>query len=184
MSANHSDQTWHGPIRLHIGGTAVREGWKILDIRPGRGVDYVGDCSSLEQFADGSVTEIYAAHVLEHLGYQSALTRALHEMHRVLCAGGLLRVSVPDLEVLCRLFITPGLGHDKRFYVMRMMFGGQIDEHDFHRVGFDWETLRGYLDKAGFREITRVEEFGLFPGDCSSMRFENQLISLNVAARK
>jgi predicted SAM-dependent methyltransferase len=171
-------------LRLNIGGIEVREGWKILNIQPGPGVDYVGNCATLGQFAEASVDEIYAAHVLEHLGYQQELAGALREMRRVLIPGGVLRLSVPDLDVLCRLFVDPALSTDQRFFVMRMMFGGQIDEHDFHRVGLNWDFLSGYLAKTGFHEIKRVAEFGLFPADCSAMQFGDRLISLNVVARK
>jgi len=171
-------------LRLNIGGIEVHEGWKILNIQPGPGVDYVGTCATLSQFSENSVDEIYAAHVLEHLGYQQELAGALREMHRVLIPGGLLRLSVPDMDILCRIYVNPSLQAEERFHVMRMMFGGQINEHDFHKVGLNWELLSQYLNEAGFREIGRVSEFGLFPGDCSSLRFANQLVSLNVVARK
>jgi len=55
--------------RLHIGGKQVKEGWKILNIQPGKGVDFVGDAADLSQFNDGTFDEVYAAHVSEHLGY-------------------------------------------------------------------------------------------------------------------
>lgn len=74
-------------MRLHIGGTEVKAGWKILNVQPGPGVDYIGDCSDLSQIADGSVDEIYASHVLEHLGYVEKLPRAHTEFHRVLKKG-------------------------------------------------------------------------------------------------
>lgn len=171
-------------LRLNIGGIEPREGWKILNIQPGPGVDVVGNCASLGQFADGSVDEIYAAHVLEHLGYHQELPGAIRELHRVLVPGGRLRISVPDLDVLCRMFIDPSLNADQRHFIMRMMFGGQTSEHDFHKVGLNWEFLAGNLAVAGFVDIARVEEFGLFPGDCSSMRFAERLVSVNVEARK
>jgi predicted SAM-dependent methyltransferase len=171
-------------LRLNIGGIEVRDGWKILNIQPGPGVDYVGTCAKLDQFSEASVDEIYAAHVIEHLGYQQELARALREMHRVLIPGGVLSLSVPDLDVLCRLFVSPTLNADQRFFVMRMMFGGQIDQYDFHKTGLTWDFLSGYLTKSGFHEVRRVTEFGLFTEDCSSMRFGDQLISLNVVARK
>ena len=46
-------------------------------------MDFVGDCSEMSQIADGSVDEIYASHVLEHLGYVEKLPRALAGIHRV-----------------------------------------------------------------------------------------------------
>src|SRR3546814_11474288 len=70
-----------------------------------RSVDFVGGCHDLGQFSDGSVETIYASHVLEHLGYQTALPKALQEWYRVLPPGGTLMVSVPDRDTLCRLVL-------------------------------------------------------------------------------
>jgi len=67
--------------------------------------------------------------------------------------------------------------------VMRMMFGGQVDDYDFHKVGLTWEFLCHFLANAGFPYATRVSEHGIF-NDTSSMRFVGQLVSLNVVAHK
>jgi predicted SAM-dependent methyltransferase len=171
------------PLRLHIGGIERRAGWQILNIQPGPLVDHVGDCTDLSRFAEGSVDEVYASHVYEHLGYQQELPRALAEIHRILKPGGILRIAVPDLEILCRLFIHPDLTLPERFHVMRMMFGGQIDPFDFHKVGLNWEILSDYLGRARFRTARRVASFELFQ-DCSVLRFAGHPISLNVEATK
>lgn len=171
------------PLRLHIGGKNRHPGWQIVDTVPGQHVDYVRSCTDLSIFADDSVMEIYASHVLEHLGYQSELARTLGEFHRVLKPGGTLRASVPDLSTLCALFVDPALQFAERFHVMRMMFGGQLDPFDFHKVGLSEEFLAGYLTNAGFTEVERVDAFGLFE-DASSLVFKGRPISLNIAARK
>lgn len=171
------------PLRLHIGGTERRAGWQILNIQPGPAVDYVGDCTDLSRFAEASVEEVYASHVYEHLGYQQELPRALAEIYRVLKPGGVLKISVPDLDVLCRLFVHPELALPERFHVMRMMFGGQGNPFDFHKVGLNWEILCDFLGQAGFRSATRVASFGLFQ-DCSVLQFAGNPISLNVEATK
>jgi predicted SAM-dependent methyltransferase len=66
---------------------------------------------------------------------------------------------------------------------MLMMFGGQLDAHDFHKVGCFEDLLALYLMNVGFSEIKKVEEFGLFD-DYSSQRFGSELISLNMIATK
>src|SRR6185436_2340166 len=170
-------------LRLHIGGTQQKAGWKILNAQPGPGVDYVGDCVDLGRFADESVEEIYASHVLEHLGYVEKLPAALAGFHRVLRKGGVARISVPDFEVLCRLFLDSRLTLAHRFHIMRMAFGGQNDPFDFHGVGLTFEFLDDYLRSAGFSRVERVSEFGLFE-DSSSLKFAESPISLNVVAYK
>jgi predicted SAM-dependent methyltransferase len=45
-----------------------------------------------------------------------------------------------------------------RMQVMRMIFGGQMDPFDHHRVGFDFCILRGFLLAAGFSSVHRVDQ--------------------------
>jgi predicted SAM-dependent methyltransferase len=170
-------------LRLNIGGTERRDGWTILNIEPGPIVDVVGPCDDLSQFANDSVAEIYASHVYEHLSHNCECRRALTEAHRVLVPGGQLRISVPDFELLCRMYLHTSLGVLDRWKVMEMIFGGQLDAHDFHRIGMSWEFISIILGEIGFTDIQRVKEFGIFQ-DCSSIRFHGALISLNVLARK
>lgn len=171
------------PLRLHLGGTQVREGWKILNIQPGPGVDFVGTCVDLRQFPDASVDEVYASHVYEHLAYRTELKAALSEACRVLRPGGRLCVSVPDLDILCRMFLSPTLQAHEKFFVMRMIYGGQVDDFDFHKCGFNFEILDHYLKQAGFRSVERVGAFGLF-SDTSEITYLNAPISLNAIATK
>ena len=171
------------PLRLHIGGKEPHPDWKIVNVTPGEHTDYVRSCTDLSPFASGSVAEIYASHVLEHLGYRHELPLALREFERVLVAGGTLRMSVPDLTVLCAIFGDPALTTKERAMVMQFMFGGQMDAADFHRVGLYEELATTLLQQAGFTGIERVDTFGVF-NDASSQKFRGRLISLNLAARK
>ena len=64
------------PLRLHIGGEEPKAGWTILNVQEGPYVDALGDCRDLSGYSDGSVAEIYASHVFEHLGYLDELPQA------------------------------------------------------------------------------------------------------------
>jgi predicted O-linked N-acetylglucosamine transferase (SPINDLY family)/predicted SAM-dependent methyltransferase len=172
-----------GPLRLHVGGKEKKAGWKILNVQPDPDVDYVGNCTDLGQFADGSAQELYASHVLEHLGYKEQLPRALQEFHRVLVAGGKALISVPDFDILCRLFLNPRATMMERYSVMRMAFGGQMDAYDYHYVGLNYEILSKYLFDAGFSRVERVQGFDLFNDD-SRLEYLGEAISLNVVAYK
>jgi predicted SAM-dependent methyltransferase len=170
-------------MRLHVGGKVRAEGWSVLNIQPGPIVDIVGTCADLSMIASGTVEEVYASHVLEHLGHVSELPKALDEIFRVLKPGGRLMVSVPDLEILCHLFVHPESTAQRRLSLMKFMFGAQEDQHDFHRVGLWWDYFGYLLHAAKFVDIQRVETFGLFD-DYSSFTFGGVAISLNVVARK
>ena len=170
-------------LRLHIGGEEPKPGWTILNVQEGPHVNTLGDCRDLSGYSDGSVAEIYASHVFEHLGYLDDLPKALTECYRVLSSGGKLRISVPDFETLCRLFMHPKLDMEQRFAIMRIVFGGQTDLYDFHMVGLTLEFLSDYLCVAGFSTVERVEAHDLFE-DSSTLEICGVQISLNVIAIK
>jgi predicted SAM-dependent methyltransferase len=171
------------PFRLHLGGVERKEGWKVLNAQPGPHVDFVGACDDLGRFADGSVDEVYASHILEHLSYFDELPRTLHEISRVLKRGGALRVAVPDMDMLARLLMAQGLDISQRFHVMRMIYGGQTDMYDFHRFGFTFELLTVMLSPYHFGQFERVASFGLFK-DTSELKMGPYPISLNVKATR
>lgn len=171
------------PFRLHIGGQVPLAGWKILDIKPGEHVDYVGDCANLYQFADGTIDEIYLSHVLEHLGHQGEFSAALHEFFRALKSGGILSVAVPDMRALCEIFLTPNSSLGVKFGVVNILFGGQRNAFDYHRTGFDEALITHFLRAAGFSDPHRVKTFGLLE-DASNYEYAGRSVSLNMRARK
>lgn len=172
-------------LKLHIGGQEPHPEWKIVDIEPRPEVDYVTNANDLSQFESNSVEVIYASHVLEHFyyGIDNELINTLKEWYRVLKPEGQLLISVPDLRTLCWLYLHPNLMPLERHQLMRIIFGGQTNIYDVHKVGFDFEILVLYLEEAGFHEYEQVSEFKLF-SDCSSLRIVGTLISLNVIATK
>jgi len=172
-------------IKLHIGGKEPHPDWKILDVESRPEVDFVCNAAKLDQFADNSIAAIYASHVLEHFyyGIDNELFNTLSEWHRVLEPGGKLYVSVPDLKTLCWLYLNPNLMPLERHHLMRIIFGGQTNQFDVHKVGFDVDTLAMYLDEVGFETYETIPEFGFF-NDCSSLRLMDCLISLNAIATK
>ena len=172
------------PRKLHIGGHVSIPGWEILDVNAAPYVDHVCNAKDLSIFPDNSFSEIYASHVVEHFDYSAELLATLKEWRRVLALGGKVCISVPDMDVLARLFLSKDrLSADDRFMVMRMMFGGHMDAHDYHVVGLNEEFLRSFLHSAGYINIRKVDGFGLFE-DTSAMEFGGVAISLNMIAEK
>jgi predicted SAM-dependent methyltransferase len=172
------------PRKLHIGGQVRVEGWEILDINPGPCVDHVSNASNLDCFADDTFAAVYASHVLEHFDYTGALMATLKEWKRVMTPGGTLYVSVPDLDVLARLFLDRELlSYQERFLVMRMIFGGHVDKADYHLVGLNEEFLGDILRITGFTGMRRVNTFELF-NDTSTTALKDVPISVNMLCEK
>ena len=169
-------------MKLHIGGKEKKEGWKILNIQKFEGVDFLGDISDLSQFEDNSIQEVYASHVIEHVP-QKKVNETLKGVYRILSENGKFYISVPDMDVLCKIFIDSKAPPDVKFHIMRMMFGGQVDEFDFHYFGWNFEFMRDFLTKAGFKRIEKVKSFSLF-NDTSDYAPYGEPISLNVIAHK
>tara|TARA_B100001559_G_C16332184_1_gene543962 strand:+ start:174 stop:683 length:510 start_codon:yes stop_codon:yes gene_type:complete len=169
-------------MKLHIGGKEKKEGWKILNIQKFEGVDFLGDISDLSQFEDNSIEEVYASHVIEHVP-QKKVNETLKGVYRILSENGKFYISVPDMDVLCKIFIDSKAPPEVKFHIMRMMFGGQVDEFDFHYFGWNFEFMRDFLTKAGFKRIEKVKSFSLF-NDTSDYAPYGPPISLNVIAYK
>lgn len=56
-------------------------------------------------FSSNSFSVVYASHVIEHFSLEKGLF-LLGECHRVLVAGGVLRIAIPDLEKIARNYIN------------------------------------------------------------------------------
>lgn len=157
------------------------EGWENLNAVAGPHVDHFGNARDLAHFDDAAFDLIYASHVLEHFDWRHELPAVLSEWRRVLKPGGELHISVPDLAVLCRLFLESGRPLHRRYLLVQMMYGGQVDAFDYHKAGFDAEILGACFEDAGFTSWRRVDTFGHF-ADTSHETFDGFAISLNMIA--
>ena len=170
-------------MKLHIGGEEAQDGWTVLNVKPGPHVDIVGDFRDLRGFDVESVEEIYASHVLEHLAYSCEVVPALTACHRILKRGGRLLVAVPNMDTICRLMLHSESTLQVKYQLMRILFGGQVDEWDYHKVGFTPDLLASFIGEAGFTDVQQVNDFGLFD-DTSNLKVGDISVSLNVIATK
>ena len=165
-------------MRLNLGSRdRAIPGFLGIDCDKHDGVDLVGDVSSLN-FADGSVSEIYASHVLEHFPHPKTIS-VLKEWARVLCHGGILYVAVPDFERTVELYKKCGLNG----WVQNYLWGDQGYATAYHYAGFDEDSLRNLALGAGFSEASRVEDFPVgHPKDCSRKisTIDRKPVSLNM----
>jgi len=65
------------------------------------------DATGRLPYSDSSLLYVYTSHFLEHLPTSKA-RRFLRECYRVLAAGGILRVVVPDLRAICEEYLKGG----------------------------------------------------------------------------
>jgi cephalosporin hydroxylase/predicted SAM-dependent methyltransferase len=91
--------------RLNLGcGSQVHPEWTNVDIMPRHPEVINHDLNKRLPFEDESFEVVYHSHVLEHLSKEQGKA-FLAECFRVLKHGGILRVVVPDLERIARLYL-------------------------------------------------------------------------------
>lgn len=169
-----------GAIRLNLGGrNRPIPGFKLVDLYEGPEVDVKTDCSDLRMFENGSVSEIYASHILEHWPHVKTLD-VLKEWRRVLKRGGKAYISVPDFDAAIRVYTKVGFCE----YVRNLLYGDQGYALAFHYTCFTFPVLAALLVKAGFEDVKKIHRmpFGLL--DCST-NYDTALkqpISVNVEA--
>jgi hypothetical protein len=159
-------------IRLNLGsGGCNLDGYVNLDIADGH------DCRDLSAYADESVDEVRASHVLEHISFRET-GEVLDEWVRVLKPGGVLRVAVPD-AMLCMRAIVGTIDGDAGAdvdYLSMALIGGNANENDVHRALFDERGLQVQMQRAG---LVAVQKWKGNPGDCSGLP-----VSLNLEGTK
>ena len=111
-------------------------------------------------FPDNNFDYIVASHFLEHLTADEGLI-FLQECHRVLKSEGVIRLAVPDAELLIRKYVAEELGYfdeinpecenavTKLGKLNALLWGG-------HETVYDAPTLSYALQKAGFRPSLQV----------------------------
>jgi len=153
------------PIRLDLGpGQAQIAGYTRLEIAEGR------PAWPLTDYADNSVAEIRASHLLEHFSYRQTMD-VLKDWVRALEPGGILRLAVPDLDKIIEAYQGDSDGQVEGY-----LMGGHADAHDVHLALFNEAKLRELMRLAGLEQI---ESWQSEAQDCSALP-----ISLNLMGRK
>lgn len=93
-------------IYLNLGcGNRYHPDWINIDIAPNDPKIVQHDLSRGIPFADATCDVVYHAAVLEHMRCPDAEV-FMRECHRVLKSGGIVRVGVPDLEKICKKYLS------------------------------------------------------------------------------
>jgi predicted SAM-dependent methyltransferase len=142
--------------KLHLGcGAKYIPDFFHVDIVDAPHIDRCGHVDDLAFLPEGVVELIYACHVLEHFGRYEVET-VLREWHRVLRAGGILRLSVPDFAAVAKMYASEGL-RDGMSGLVGLVSGGQRTPYDYHKMIFDEPLLTSLLSRAGFAAVRRWE---------------------------
>jgi predicted SAM-dependent methyltransferase len=182
-------------MNLHLGcDKRFIPGFVHIDLADFPHIDHKHDIRSLPMIADGSVDLIYVCHALEYFDRVEVLD-VLREWLRVLRPGGILRVAVPDFEAMTLVYQKYGdLG-----LVLGPLFGRwQIKSSSepafiYHRTTYDFQSLQGVLESAGFGEVRRYNWRDTIHRDYDDYsqayiphmdKDHGILISLNVEATK
>jgi predicted SAM-dependent methyltransferase len=174
---------------LHIGcGNIHIKNWCNVDILATGATDLICDIRSLDGIPAASVGRIYTCHVLEHFS-TAEIAPILRKWFDALRPGGEIRISVPDLDAITKIY-QDNIDH---FQVpghqpwIALIYGGQKDEYDFHKTGFNFCWLKYVLDGIGFEDTRRYQNEPHFIEDVidnSTAKSFGEYISLNVVARK
>ncbi|MDD3531669.1 MAG: methyltransferase domain-containing protein [Candidatus Pacebacteria bacterium] len=139
MDASKDFVMTQGAVRLNLGcGRDIREGWVNVDREDRPGVLALDLERDDLPFVDGSVSYVYASHILEHLLHWE---RLVIEVHRVLKPGGRFEILVPYG------YRWNSAYHVRYFLPMTMDDFCLIDEPYAPRVSFQARPLFAKVDE-------------------------------------
>ena len=140
-------------INMGCGWRAFGEGWTHID-----GGDYPHldskDIFNLP-YEDNSVDLVYASHVIEYFD-RDEVRNVLNEWIRVLKPKGILRLAVPDFEVMVGLYFDKQCSLDKFLGPLygKMSMG---DETIYHRTTYDFKSLKSLLKSLDMKNIIEYD---------------------------
>ncbi len=175
-------------MKLHLGcGKRYIPGYRHIDVVEYDHIDIVHSINSLPMISDNSCSVVYSCHVLEHF-HKKQVPVVLKEWLRILRPGGVLRVAVPDMDALTRVYMdTKDLS-----LIIGPIYGRCDYLYNFHYTGFDYTTLSKYILDAGASKVglynwrntehAHIDDYSqaYIPQD----KENGVLISLNVEAVK
>jgi predicted SAM-dependent methyltransferase len=171
------------PLKVIIGGSTDVPGWTSMNADPATKPDILSDISELKGIEPNSVSVFYLSHVLEHIHLPN-IVPTLTKLYNGLMDQGKLYISVPDLTVLMHLLHHGELDINQKIHVLRMIYGGQVSNYDFHYFGYTYEILKTFLEHSGFINIQKVDFFGIHKDTSDFSPYFNTPISLNIICQK
>lgn len=102
-------------------------------------------------YMNEEVDLIYASHVLEYFD-QHEVIKVLNEWNRVLRPNGILRLAVPNFEIMCKLYLEGKYGLER---FVGPLYGRMYSGEDliYHKMTYDRKTLQKLLEDCGFKNV-------------------------------
>ena len=145
--------------RLNWGcGSEPEPGWINSDIKDGPGIDITCDIREGLPVESDSIDYILSIHALPELPYPD-LEPALVELRRVLRPGGVLRLSLPDLDQAVRAYLEGDAGYflvpddDVRSLGGKLIV--QLTWYGYSRSMYTFDFIEELLYRAGFHRVER-----------------------------
>ena len=112
---------------------------------------------------DGSVDVLYTSHMAEHL-YEDEFRKFLAEARRVLKPGGVLRISVPNLEAAVKSYIQNGdaddfcdrllLCHGRKLSGIKRLNALLFGDRGLHKRLYDPRSMKKYIEEHTGMSVT------------------------------
>ncbi|PHM09240.1 class I SAM-dependent methyltransferase [Nostoc sp. 'Peltigera malacea cyanobiont' DB3992] len=156
------------PRKLNLGcGFDIRSAYLNVDFQDFHNPDLVADIRKLDMLPSEFYEEIIAQDCLEHFPRLDT-EPALAEWSRLLKSGGILKLRVPDLIGLLKLFSwKSNQSIEEQKVLVQCMYGTQAYNGDWHLTGFTQILLEHYLEEAGFHKIKfETKDHWLFEVTC------------------
>ena len=145
----------NGKTKLQLGaGMDDNDDYINVDIRELSSVDITAEATNLP-FVEGSISEIYNAHLIEHFTLLDLKNRVLPYWYKLLEAGGKLRIVTPNIEAMIYQFTNNDIDFNT---FAEVVFGGQEYKGNYHYMMFNKQTLSNLLQGAGFEKIEIIQE--------------------------
>ncbi|MEP6951266.1 MAG: methyltransferase domain-containing protein [Ginsengibacter sp.] len=151
---------------LDIGcGPNAHENFINLDYQWSPKIDICWDFTKKNlPFDDNYFEGIYTEHCLEHITLNQC-EAGMKEFYRVLKVNGILRIVVPDGELYLDSYYRKKNGEDislpyEEGYISPIARVNGIFREHGHQFIYDFYTFKLLLEKAGFKNIFKVE-FGI-----------------------
>jgi predicted SAM-dependent methyltransferase len=154
-------------VKLNIGcGTDYKKGWLNIDNNSDDNIDKLDlnwDLREKLPFDDESVDFIYSEHFFEHLTPEEG-KKTIKDLMDLVKPGGVMRIAMPDLEVVVNTYLNVPLdkdpviaAHKMDFIKTRAEWMNMTFSWWGHKWIYDYEELQRRLEEIGYTNVKRCK---------------------------